>query len=142
MNHTDQINLGDPVLRHALYEAGKWSRIIAIISGVLLGLMAIGIAIVLIAMPTVMNEAFLENPMLATMSPIYIGVMYVATVVLGIYVSIKLFQFGTILKGNGPRQALSNTATNKAFSNFLNILKVYAIFSVLSLVANLVMMFL
>ncbi len=142
MNHTDQINLGDPIVRHALYEAGKWSRRIAIISGILLGLAAIGIAIAVLVMPAFLNEAFLENPMLASMSPIYLGVMYVATVIIGIYVSIKLFQFGTILKGNGPRQALSNTATNEAFSNFLNILKVYAIFSVLSLVANLVMMFL
>jgi hypothetical protein len=149
MDHTDQINLGDPVIRHALYEAGKWSRLIAIISGVLLGLFAVGIAIAFIlvlAFPEIMdealNEAFLDNPMLASMSPVYLGVMYVATVAIGIYVSIKLFQFGKLLKGNGPLQQLSNSEINLAFGHLLNTLKVYAVFSVVSLLGNLVMMLL
>lgn len=142
MNHTDQINLGDPLIRRALYETGKWSRLIAIISGVLLALLAIIIAVVFVALPEEMNDAFLQNPMLASMSPVYLGVMYVATVVLGIYMSVKLFQFGKTLKGNGPLQHLSNSEINLAFGHLLTILKVYAVFSVLSLLGNAVMMFL
>lgn len=140
MELSNHINLADPKIRRALFETGKWSRIIAIISIVVLALVAIGAAIAWFFLADEMNEALFNNPMLPA-SPTYLVVMYTATVVLGIFVSILLFRFGGTLKGAGPMQPLGNTEINTAFGHLLTILKFYAVFSVLSLLSNVVMMF-
>jgi len=137
MELSNHINLADPKIRRVLFETGKWSRIIAIISGVILALFAIGIGVAALFAGDQMREAFFDNPMLPA-SPIQLIVLYSLTIILGIYVSIKLFQFGKLLKGRGPMQPLSTADIKTAFGHLLNILKYYAIFSVISLLMNVV----
>jgi len=141
MELSNHINLADPSIRRALYETGKWSKIFAIISGVLLLIIALGAISVLAFAPGVMNEAFLENPILPQ-SPTYLLVVYSASLILGIFVSVLLFRFGSALKDGGPTQPLANSKINSAFKQLAMLLKYYAIFSVLSLIGSLVMLFL
>ncbi|MFK8058092.1 MAG: hypothetical protein AB8F78_18335 [Saprospiraceae bacterium] len=140
MELSNHINLADPVIRRALYETGRWSKMLGIISGIFLALGVLIVAAIFLVMPQEMNSAFLENPALAGMSSTYLIVLYSATMILGVLMSVLLFKFGSTLKGRGPSQQLSNSEINAAFSNFTSILKFYAIFSVLSLVGSLVML--
>jgi len=141
MELSNYINLADPNIRFAFYEAGKWSRLIAIITGIFMALAILFIAAFVLFAPEVMTDAFLDNPVFASMSPTYLIVMYSATVLMGLFVSVLLFRFGSTLKGQGPSQPLSNTEINNAFSDLLMILKYYAIFSIVNLVGSVVMLF-
>ena len=137
MDLSNQINLADPIIRRALHETGKWSRIIALISGIILALVALVAVGVFTAAPDAMDEALFNNPMLPQ-SPIYLIVLYTASVLVGIVVSFFLYRFGSMLKGGGPTHPLANTEINSAFGQLALLLKCYAVFSVLSLVGSLV----
>jgi len=82
----------------------------------------------------------LNNPMLADYPMTYLGITYALTMVLGIFVAIKLYLFGKLLKGKGQEVPLDNYDINHAFRHLLDVLKYYTVFSVLSLIGSLVML--
>lgn len=137
MEFSNHINLADPAVRRALFETGKWSRLIAIVSGIILLLIALGALGVFIFVPGALDEAFFDNPMLPQ-SPAYLIVLYTASVLVGIVVSFLLYRFGSTLKGGGPTHPLANTEINSAFGQLALMLKCYAVFSGVSLVGSLV----
>lgn len=116
--------LGDTAVRAALHDAGRWSRILAIVLLAFFGLLALaGVAgyflVDLDNLPADFAEGYEEAMAQAGFPALPVGVLVAIAVLvlaLNVFVTLKLLAFGRSLRG-GPA-GLHDAAVGGAFGHF------------------------
>ncbi len=130
------LQISDPRLARALAGAGKWARILAIISFVFIGIFAL---VMLLAFGTIMGLLALQPQFagLASLGAAGVGVLFAVYFAIFAYFSYLLFRFGTLLRG-ARDQPISNAAIEEAFGHYARLMMFSVGFLVLAVVVGLV----
>ncbi len=132
-----KLQISDPRLAWALAGAGRWSRILAIISFVFIGIFSLGM---LLAFGSIMGVLSLQPQFaeFASLGAAGVGVIVVAYAAVFAYFSYLLFRFGTLLRG-ARDQPVSNAAIEEAFGHYARLMMFSVGFLVVSFVFPLVL---